>query len=138
MRAPTQLSPDTGAGAFVNLNFELFKGFRVLTNNYWSDGGGRYIFGQVPDLIVRSNGSISPIKTGSTVSGFEFTHKNTMLYAYYGGIYVEKNATVDANGTTVIGYGYYGAATSLNRTARCRKKPSASTKRSGGTESTAP
>jgi hypothetical protein len=106
---------NTGAGGFVNLNFDLFKGFRVLTNNFWSDGGGRYIFGQVPDLIVRSNGSISPIKTGSTVSGFEYTHKNTLLYAYYGGIYVQKNATVDANGTTPIGYGYTGAAANLNQ-----------------------
>src|SRR4029077_1492504 len=37
----------TGSGGFVNLNAEVFKGFRVLTNNFWSDGGGRYIFGQV-------------------------------------------------------------------------------------------
>lgn len=105
----------TGAGAFVNVNFDLFKGFRLLTNNFWSDGGGRYIFGQVPDLIIRNDGSISPIKTGSTVSGFEYTHKNTMLYAYYGGIYVWKNATFDTNGTTPIGYGYTGAAASLNQ-----------------------
>jgi len=61
------------------------QGFRVLTNNFWSDGGGRYIFGQAPDLIARANGSISPIHTGSTVSGFEYTHKNTLLYSYYGG-----------------------------------------------------
>ena len=105
----------TGGGVFINLNAELFKGFRVLTNNFWSDGGGRYIFGQVPDLIVRSNGAISPIKTGSDVSGFEYTHKNTMVYAYYGGIYVQKNATFDANGTTPIGYGYNGAAAGLNQ-----------------------
>jgi hypothetical protein len=105
----------TGGGAFVNLNVELLKGFRVLTNNFWSDGGGRYIFGQVPDLIVRNDGSLSPIKTGSTVSGFEFTHMNTLLYAYYGGVYVQRNATFDTNGTTPIGYGYSGAAASLNQ-----------------------
>jgi hypothetical protein len=105
----------TGAGAFVNLNFQLFPGFRLLTNNFWSDGGGRYIFGQAPDLIVRPDGSISPIKSGSTVSGFEFTHNNSFLYAYYGGIYIQRNATVDANGTTPIGYGYDGAASGLNQ-----------------------
>ena len=38
----------TGGGAFLNLNFQLFPGFRVLTNNFWSNGGGRYIFGQNP------------------------------------------------------------------------------------------
>ncbi len=94
---------------------ELVKGFRVLTNNFWSDGGGRYIFGQAPDLIARANGSISPIHTGSTVSGFEYTHKNTLLYSYYGGLYVQRNVTVDANGTTPIGYGYVGSPSGQNR-----------------------
>jgi hypothetical protein len=105
----------TGGGGFVNLNFELFKSFRLLTNNFWSDGGGRYIFGQAPDLIVRNDGSLSPIKAGSTVSGIEFTHKNTFLYAYYGGLYVQRNATFDTNGTTPIGYGASGAATTANQ-----------------------
>jgi hypothetical protein len=105
----------TGGGGFVNLNVELVKGFRVLTNNFWSDGGGRYIFGQAPDLIVRSDGSLSPIKSGSTVSGFEFTHQNTFLYAYYGGVYVQRNTALDANGTTSIGYGFSGAPTNLNQ-----------------------
>jgi hypothetical protein len=102
--ATTTTFRKTGGGGFVNLNVQLFPGFRLLTNNFWSDGGGRYIFGQVPDLIVRNDGSLSPIKTGSTVSGFEFTHKNSFLYAYYGGVYVQKNATFDLNGTP-IGYG---------------------------------
>jgi hypothetical protein len=95
----------TGGGGFVNLNAQLFPGFRLVTNNFWSDGGGRYIFGQAPDLIIRNDGSISPIKSGSTVSGFEFTHQNSLLYGYYGGLYVQKNATLDVNNTTPIGYG---------------------------------
>lgn len=107
----------TGAGAFVNFNLELFKGFRFISNNYWSSGGGRYIFGQVPDVIVRADGSISPIRNGSTVSGFEFTHKKTLLYAYYGGVYVARNTAFDTNGTTPIGYGAVGAvgSTAQNR-----------------------
>jgi hypothetical protein len=95
----------TGAGGFVNLNAELFKGLRVLTNNFWADGGGRYIFGQVPDLIVRADNTISPIKAASTVSGFEFSHRNSLLYAYFGGIYVYRNTALDANPLNLIGYG---------------------------------
>jgi hypothetical protein len=91
-------------------------GFRLLTNNFWSDGGGRYIFGQVPDLIARADGSLSPIHTGSTVSGFEYTHKNSIVYGYYGGIYVARNSALDANGKTLVGYGYSGSASSNNRT----------------------
>ena len=106
----------TGAGGFLNMNFELVKGFRLLTNNFWSDGGGRYIFGQVPDLIARADGSLSPIHTGSTVSGFEYVQGNTAAYAYYGGIYVQRNSALDANGKTLVGYGYTGSASSNNRT----------------------
>ncbi len=104
-----------GGGGFANLNFELFKGFRLLTNNYWSDGGGRYIFGLAPDLIAHSDGSISLVHSGSTVSGFEFTHKNTLLYGYYGGVYIGKNVALDANGTTRVGYGFIGSPEGHNR-----------------------
>jgi hypothetical protein len=112
----------SGGGGFVNLNFQLFPGFRVLTNNYWSQAGGRYIFGQVPDMTINPDGSLSPIRTSSDVSGIEFTHKNTFLYAYYGGIYVyrdiglvngaEYGYGVDATGA---GSNYAGAITQ-NRT----------------------
>ena len=104
-----------GGGGFLNLHVEPVKGFRLLTNNFWSDGGGRYIFGQVPDLIAHADGSLSLIHTGSTVTGFEFTQKKTMIYAYYGGIYIARNTALDANGTSLIGYGYHGASSSQNR-----------------------
>ena len=42
-----------GRRRFLNMNFEVVKGFRLLTNNFWSDGGGRYIYGLAPDLVVR-------------------------------------------------------------------------------------
>jgi hypothetical protein len=104
----------TGGGGFVNLNFELFKGFRILTNNFWSDGGGRYIFGQAPDLIAHADGSISLIHADSTVSGFEYTNKNTLVYSYYGGVYVGRNIAIDTNGKPV-GYGYTGSSSGQNK-----------------------
>ncbi len=112
---PDELVAGAREPGFVNLNVELVKGFRLLANNFWSDGGGRYIFGQAPDLIVRNDGSLSPIKTGSTLSGFEFTHQNTFLYAYYGGVYVQRNTALDTTTGKPIGYGFDGAASSLNQ-----------------------
>ena len=109
-------STKAGAGGSFNGNFEIAPGFRLITNNYWSDGGGRYLFGQAPDLVVRSDGSVSPLHSGGTVDGFEATiAKNTMLYAYYGGIYIGRDVALDANGTSLIGYGYHGAANSQNK-----------------------
>ena len=105
----------TGGGGFLNFEVDLFKGFRLLTHNFWSDGGGRYIFGQAPDLIAHADGSISLIHANSTVSGFEYTRNKTMIYAYYGGLYVGRNVAIDTNGKP-IGYGYTGAPSGQNRT----------------------
>jgi hypothetical protein len=103
-----------GGGGFLNLNVGLVGGLRFLTNNFVSDGGGRYIFGQAPDLIAHADGSISLIHADSTVTGFELTHKNTLLYTYYGGLYVYRNTAVDTGGT-LVGYGYSGAPAGQNR-----------------------
>jgi hypothetical protein len=94
-----------GGGGSVNLNVELLPNFRFLTNNFYSAGGGRYIFGQAPDFIIRSNGSVSLVHSASTVTGFEFKPGKTLFYAYYGAVYIPKNMALDANGTTKIGYG---------------------------------
>jgi hypothetical protein len=105
----------TGGGGSVNLSFELAPRFRVLTNNYWSDGGGRYIFGLAPDVIVRGDGSLSPVHAASTVDGVEFTTKNTLLYGYYGGVYIGRNVAIDPKTGSPVGYGYSGSANTQNR-----------------------
>jgi hypothetical protein len=109
-----QYSTVAGGGGSINGNFEVVKNFRLVTNNYWSDGGGRYLFGQAPDLVVRADGSISPVHSGGVVEGFEATVKNTLLYVYYGGIYIRRNVAVDSNGS-LAGYGFRGAPNSQNK-----------------------
>ncbi len=111
----SQSFTSNGVGGEANLNFELVKNFRLIVNTYWSDGGGRYIFGQAPDLIVRSDGSLSPVHADSTVSGFEYTNKNTLVYGYYGGLYIGRNVTTDAATGKFVGYGYPGSPNSQNR-----------------------
>ena len=113
--ATNQHFTKAGGGVSFNANLELLKNFRLVTNNYWSDGGGRYLFGQAPDVILRADGSPSPIHAGGTVDGVEWTIKNTLLYAYYGGIYIGRNTALDANGKSLVGYGFTGSANSQNR-----------------------
>ncbi len=103
-----------GAGLLFGANAEIFKGFRVVTTNFITDGDGRYLFGQAPDLIVRADGSLSPVKAASTLDGVEMTVKNTLLYGYYGGIFIDRNVAIDTTGKPV-GYGYVGSANSQNR-----------------------
>jgi len=111
---PASTFSKEGGGGFLNASAEVVKGFRLLTNNFWSDGGGRYIYGEAPDLIAHADGSISLIHSGSTVSGFEFTAKKTMIYGYYGGIYIMRNTAIDTT-KKLVGYGYTGSANSQNR-----------------------
>jgi hypothetical protein len=66
-------------------------------------------------VIVRSNGSLSPVHAGGTVDGFEAVVKNTLLFAYYGGILIDRDVAIDTTGKPV-GYGYAGSANSQNRT----------------------
>lgn len=105
----------TPAGGFTwGFNVSPVKNLRVISNGYWSDGGGRYLFGTIPDFILRADGSISPIHAGGTTDGLELTVKNTLLFLYYGGAYAGRDVAVDTNGS-LVGYGYHGSANSNNR-----------------------
>jgi hypothetical protein len=97
------------------MNFELLKNFHVVSNNFFSDGGGRYIFGEAPDLIIRGDGNISPVHSGSTVDGIEFQAGPMLFYAYYGGVYIRRNYVVDPATGKFVGYGYPGSGATQNR-----------------------
>ena len=104
-----------GTGGTLVLNGEIFKNFRVVTNNFWNNGNGRYLFGTAPDFIVRADGSPSLIHSASTVSGIETTIKSVFQpYIYYGGVYISRNTALDTD-HSYIGYGYPGSPNSHNR-----------------------
>jgi hypothetical protein len=103
-----------GGGVSGNVNLEIAKNVRLLSNNYLSDGGGRYLFGQAPDAVFRPDGSMSLIHAASTLDGLEATIGNTLLYGYYGRIWIGQNAIIDTNGKPV-GYGFAGASNAQNK-----------------------
>ncbi len=104
----------TGGGVSVNMNAEVFKGFRFIASSFYSDGGGRYIFGEAPDLVLKPNGDMGLIHASSGIAGFESTIGKTMIYGYYGGIYIGRYAVIDTTGKPV-GYGYTGSSNSQNK-----------------------
>jgi hypothetical protein len=111
----------SGGGGSVNMNLEAFKNFRLIANTFWSDGGGRYIFGLAPDFVVNvdANGNFvpSPVHAGSGIGGFEYTINNTLLYGYYGGVYIGRNFQQVTAGPppTFTGYGYPDSGSAQNR-----------------------
>lgn len=105
-----------GWGVGANSNVEVKKGVRWVLDGFVSDGAGRYIGGLAPDVIVRANGDISPIHSYSWVSGFEIApNKATGLYFYSSGLYAQKNATLNSDGTCCVGFGYPGANNAADR-----------------------
>jgi hypothetical protein len=120
-------SVTSGSGA-VNLNFELFNGFRLIANTFYGEGGGRYIGGLGPDLVVKQNGALSPVHSGSGVGGFEWqvTHRLS-LDGYYSGAYFARNFGLlistatpapmcdGVSGYTCVGFGFPGSTNTNNR-----------------------
>jgi hypothetical protein len=104
-----------GYGGSLNLNLELAKKLHVVSNNFLSAGGGRWIFGLAPDLIVRCDGSLSPVHANSTLNGFEYQFKKSLLYAYWGAVYIRSNTVWDPAAKNWIGYGYPGSGNGQNR-----------------------
>jgi hypothetical protein len=99
----------TGEGLLAGVNAGLTKNLHVISTNFWDDGEGRYLFGQAPDLVVQANGQLRALHSAGTIDGLEATIGRTLLYAYYGGIWVDRAVEIDTTGKPV-GYGYTGSS----------------------------
>jgi len=105
-----------GGGGEANVNLELTKGFHLIVNSFLSDGEGRYLFGDAPDLIIDGTGAPLPLHAASILPGFEYTTHNTMIFGYYGEDFIGQAVSLDpGNKNAFIGYGYPKSANSQNR-----------------------
>src|SRR6266550_3690615 len=135
--ASTKRSTIQGGGIAATLNLELVKNFRLITAGFYSYAGGRYIASTAgPDVIVRPDGSLSGVRSGSGIGGIEYQpNPKTVIYAYYSGAYFGRNtdavvttvntpATGTVTGTCTVttpsGYGFYpGSAVLASGTGTC-------------------
>jgi hypothetical protein len=104
-----------GGGAAATANIELVKNFRVIATGFYSYAGGRYIASTGgPDVIVRADGNLSGVHSGSAIGGFEYQpNPKTVIYGYYSGAYFNKNTGISGAGTVPnIGYGNPASASS--------------------------
>lgn len=107
--SPFATQSTVGGGFSANFNFEIAKGLRFVSNNFYSEGGGRYLFAQAPDLIINGDGSIGLVKSRATLDGLEYTYKNTLVYAYYGGTFIDRTVSIDPANGKAVGYGFGGS-----------------------------
>lgn len=111
--------PANGGGVSVNANYDLFRRFGLFATSFYSSGGGRYLDGLAPDFVVRPDGGVSPVRSEAAIGGFEFqAAPRTMLFGYYGGIFVGRNYSVAAGtgeNPSYVGYGFPGSSSDANR-----------------------
>jgi hypothetical protein len=128
--ANTSTNTIQGGGVAGTAYLELIKNFRFIGTAFYSSGGGRYIASTAgPDFIVKPDGTLSGVKSGSGIAGFEYQpNPKTVLYGYYSGAYFGKDVnavvtTPNATGagasgtctvTTNFGYGFGPGSSVLN------------------------
>jgi hypothetical protein len=126
LSTPASTNTITGGGGSLNFNYELIHNLRLIANSFYSDGGGRYNIGLGPDAIVKPNGALSAVHSGSGLAGFEYqAMPNYMLYGYYGGAYFQRNfgflpvtpasSCAGLVSFTCVGFGFPGSANTSNR-----------------------
>lgn len=100
-----------GYGASVGLNVEVARDFRLISNFFFSRGGGRYLFGLGPDLVVvpRVAGNaaytidLEPVTAYSAILGFEYRiNRAFTVDAYYGGAYFGRNTHLDVTSPLAV------------------------------------
>jgi len=98
----------TGGGVEAATIIGFSKSFRFVGNAFWGNGQGRQNVVLGPDFVIRPNGDISLVHSGSGMAGFEaqFT-PSTLVAFYYGATYNQRNFFRDTNvaGQPFIGFG---------------------------------
>lgn len=126
LETPQSTNKVTEGGGGVNANLELLKNFHLIGNSFYGDGVGRYIGGLGPDVVVRPDGDLSPVRAASGVGGLEWqTTPNFLIDGYYSGAYFWRNysLTTAALGAACgvpatsycVGFGFPGSANTNNR-----------------------
>jgi hypothetical protein len=123
-----------GEGVSAAVNYEFVKNVRFVANGFYSNGGARYLFGSGPDVVALPTNApgatcavtgagcdvrLSLVHTGSGIVGVEAqVTPKTLLYAYYGGEYFQRNFAADITQATpgkFVGFGAPNSANSNNR-----------------------
>jgi hypothetical protein len=105
-----------GGGVSLNAAVNITEKLTILVSNFYSNGGGRYIYGEAPALIIRGDGAPSLVRAMSTMDGVEYQVRPKLkLWAYYGGTYIDRNVAIDSSNGTLVGYGYDGSPDNQNR-----------------------
>jgi hypothetical protein len=94
----------TGGGFFANLRIPATKYLDVGVHMMTGTGVGRYGTSTLPDITVRPNGTLAPIKSQQGLISLEgHPLKKLDIFGYAGGEYAQRTTFANANGV-LVGY----------------------------------
>jgi len=116
----------TGFGGEFSALLELEKGFRLVGTSFIGSGGGRYLDGLGPDVVMKVDNApipnlyISPVFGYGGITGFELqATPDTQFAGYFGFVQFEANAFQDYTSPLptkpYIGFGGPNSPNSANR-----------------------
>ncbi len=112
--APDRYFNKQAVGGSAATVVQVTNNLRLIATGLYGSGGGRYLTGLGPDLVVGPDGSISPVHSIGGTAGFEYTvDANSQVFGYYGATYFNRNYTV-LGPNTYLGFGHPGS-NSANR-----------------------
>ncbi len=94
---------ELGGGAGANARWTLAKKFDVGIHFLGGVGVGRYGSSQLPDVVARPDGVLTPVLNYQTLGTLEYHGKKLDVYTNYGAEYEDRVAYL--NGTKGVGYG---------------------------------
>jgi hypothetical protein len=99
-----------GGGVEAGMNLELIKNFHFIGTVFWGSGAGRYIASTAgPDVVVRPDGTLAGVKSGSVIGGFEWqVNSKTLFYGYGSGAYFGRAAYAVGTSELATGAGSPG------------------------------
>jgi hypothetical protein len=139
-----------GGGISGAVNLEIAKNFHFVSNAFWSNGGGRYIFGMGPGVVVLPANApgttctlvasgvppnqfftptgcdvaLSLVHSGSGIVGFEWqATPKTMFTGYYGAAYFQRNFARDITNPNPNAFVGFGGPNSNNGSNRAIQEP---------------
>ena len=113
-----------GWAATVGANLEFFRTFTLVGNAFWGNGGSRYLGALGPDVVALPTGAaggahditLSTVSSHGFLAGAEWRVLDpTILSAYYGQAYFDRNYTLDTtNPSAFPAYAGFGGPNSPN------------------------
>jgi hypothetical protein len=113
----------------------VLRNFHLMANTFYGAGNGRYIAALGPDAIVKADGTLSPLHSGSGVAGSEYQVTPRFEFDTYYSCPYFHSTTPECDG--VSGFtcvGFPGSANTNN--SHFRKGPSGLPRRSWGARTT--